>query len=695
MASENHPNRLIGESSPYLLQHAHNPVDWHPWGPEALESAQAADKPIFLSIGYSACHWCHVMERESFENVETAALMNTHFVNIKVDREERPDLDQIYMTAVQMLTGQGGWPMSVFLTPELKPFYGGTYFPPEPRHRMPSFRDVLRGVAKAWSEQRDQVLGSGATIVEHLRAASRIDREEGALGIDLIERAAVEIERAVDHRWGGLGRAPKFPHSVELRLLLRAAARTGVDDYRRSALFSLECMIRGGIYDQLGGGFHRYSTDERWLVPHFEKMLYDNALITLACLEAYQTGGDPIFRRAATETLEYVLRRMTDPGGGFHSAEDADSEGVEGKFYVWTRAEIEAVLDQREAEIFAHCFDVTSEGNWEGVCILNLVKTLDEASEALGIPETELAAIIDRCKGRLLSVRDRRVAPGRDEKILTSWNGMMIEAFAVAAQVLDEPRYARAAVRAAEFLLTTMRSENGLLLRTAKDGRAKLNAYLEDYAYLANALVSLYEATFEPRWLTAASELVERMIEQFWDPEEGGFFYTGNDHETLIVRGKDPADGAIPSGNAMAVTAMERLAKLTGRGDLAAKTETALKLFRGQMSRSPVASAQLLIALGLHLGPTVEFAFVAEPDGIETRQSLNCLHRRFLPDKVVALKRPTENDEAADPVPLLMGKKSAGAGPTIYLCRAFACQEPVVGFEAFSDALNELNREPE
>lgn len=687
-ATETKPaNRLIHETSPYLRQHAHNPVDWYPWGDEALAQARELDKPIFLSIGYSACHWCHVMERESFEDPKTAELMNAHFINIKVDREERPDLDQIYMSAVQMLTQHGGWPMSVWLTPALEPFHGGTYFPPEPRYGMPSFSQVLLAVAAAWRDRREEVEAGADRLTGHLRELGEVPRSEGSPGG--IEEAARQIVPLIDRVNGGIGRAPKFPHSVEMRLLLRAHARSGSDEFRDLVVLSLEKMISGGIYDQVGGGFHRYSTDERWLVPHFEKMLYDNALIPIACLEAYQLTGRETLRRATVETLDYVLREMTSQDGAFHSTQDADSEGVEGKFFVWRKEEILSVLGPEKGEIFCYVYDVTPEGNWEHQNILNMPKPLDQACKLLGRSIEEVTAILAEGKCKLFGERSKRVPPARDDKILTAWNGLMIDTFAVAARVLGKGHYRDAAVRATQFILGRMRTVDGLLLRTYKDGRAKLNAYLDDYACLLQGLVSVYEATFDSNWIVEALALAERMIDQFWDPAEGGFFYTGNDHETMIVRMKDASDNATPSGNAMAAMALARLTKLTGRTDLAEKLERLFAVFGSVLARSPLASAQMWLALDLYRGPTAEIAIITSPNSPDPGPYLEAIYRHFLPNKVVAGK-PDGADSG--PVALLDYKSAVDGQSAVYLCENFACQRPATTSADLAARLERLHQ---
>jgi uncharacterized protein len=685
---QEHANRLLHETSPYLRQHAHNPVDWYPWGQEALDRARQLDRPIFLSIGYSACHWCHVMERESFEDPDVARILNEHFVSIKVDREERPDLDQIYMTAVQMLTGQGGWPMSMFLTPDIKPFYGGTYFPPDDRYGRPSFRRVLLALVDAWQNRRDEITRSSAQITEHLRDAGRVRRGEGELSPELLQKAVGQLARAFDPVHGGIGSAPKFPHPMELRLLLRAWKRSGDEDALRMARLTFDRMAMGGIYDHLGGGFHRYSTDERWLVPHFEKMLYDNALLTQAYLEAYQATGAAPYRRVVEETLAYVRREMTSPEGAFYSTQDADSEGVEGKFLVWSQREVEEVLGKERAEVFTYVYDVTPEGNWEGHNILHRAKTDEQDARLLRIPEDELLRALRESKERLFAVRSRRVPPGRDEKVLTAWNGLMIAAFAQAGQVLDEPSYTETAARAADFILRTMRAEDSRLRRTYAAGvGAKLNGYLEDYAFLADALVTLYEADFDVRWIEAALELAELMLVEFWDKAEGGFFYTGQSHEALISRTKEAHDSSVPSSNAMAATALLRLAKLTGRMDLLEKAEATLRLFGGLMTASPLAAGQMLLALDFWLGPVQEIAVVGARADEGTREVLRTIRGPFLPHKVVALKDPDASAARSEAVlPLLAGKEARGL-VTTYLCRDFTCGDPLIGAAALRGVL--------
>lgn len=680
-------NRLAGESSPYLRQHAHNPVDWYPWGPEALERARALDRPIFLSIGYSACHWCHVMEHESFENEATARLLNEHFVSIKVDREERPDLDQIYMAAVQALTGQGGWPTSVFLTPQLRPFTGGTYFPPDDRYGRPGFPRVLQTIADWWVSQRAELEDASNRITEHIQSNGALHAGAAELSEDVLRRAVASLGRAFDRRNGGFGAAPKFPRPMDLRLLLRAWKRYGDPDALHMVRHSLDHMALGGIYDHLGGGFARYSTDERWLVPHFEKMLYDNALLTVAYCEAFRATGDALYRTVIEETLAWVRREMTSPEGPFYSTLDADSEGVEGKFYAWTAEEIAAILSPEEAEVFGSVYGVEPDGNWQDphghgpprANILHRVKTLEQSAKLHRMDEADLRALLERCRQKLFAVRASRVRPGLDDKALTAWNGLMIAGFAEAARTLGDTTYAETAAKAADFLLTRMRTDDGRLLRTwSRGSEPKLNAYLEDHAFLIDGLVSLYEASYASRWLTAALELARVMVEQFWDDEAGGFFFTGRDHESLIARNKDPHDNATPSGNAMAVTALLKLVKFTGRRDLQAKAEATLRLYAGLLTEHPLSASQMLIALDFQLGPVEEVAVVGDPRAADAQQVLRALATAFAPNRVTAFAAPG----AADAVPLLAGKSAVNDRVIVYICRDFACQAPVIGAEA-------------
>jgi uncharacterized protein YyaL (SSP411 family) len=680
------PNRLAQETSPYLLQHAKNPVDWFPWGQEAIGRARREDKPIFLSIGYSACHWCHVMEHESFESESIARRLNEGFVCIKVDREERPDLDQIYMTAVQAMTGRGGWPMSVFLTPELKPFYGGTYWPPTGRMGMPGFDQVMEAVLDAWQNRRDQVDRQAGELTADIDRAGRMALPPGELSEKPLQAAEAALERIFDHQHGGFGGAPKFPHPMDLRLLLRRWRRNRREPLMNMVTLTLDRMAAGGIYDQLGGGFHRYSVDDRWLVPHFEKMLYDNALLSVAYVEAFQATGQAEYERIARETFDYVLRDMTSAEGGFYSTLDADSEGEEGKFYVWTPAEVEAVLGPERAKTFCRVYDVSDEGNFEGHSILNLPKTLEQSARILNREPGELAAELAGSRARLLEVRKGRVWPGLDDKVLVSWNGLMIDSLALASGVFNEPRYLQAARAAADFILGKMRRADGRLLHAWRSGQAKFDAYLDDYACLANALVTLYEASFEERWVNAAVELADTMLTAFDDQESGGFFYTAADHEQLISRQKDVQDSSVPSGNSMAATVLLRLGKLCGRTDYLTAAERTLKAFVALLEKHPGAAGQLLIALDFHLGPTPELIIVGPP--AQTANVVREIRRRYLPNRIIAGRPGDGHSTALDGA--FEGKTPVDGQPTLYVCENFACREPVIGEEAIAQEVANL-----
>jgi uncharacterized protein YyaL (SSP411 family) len=686
------PNFLAQETSPYLLQHRDNPVDWHPWGPEALALSKRGGKPIFLSIGYSACHWCHVMEHESFENPAIARLMNENFVCIKVDREERPDLDQIYMNAVQLLTGRGGWPMSVFLTPDLKPFYGGTYWPPTARMGMPGFDQVLLAVADAWKNRREQAIEHADELTKHLAGFTGDPARGGELSLSLIEAAGEALARSSDHHHGGFGGAPKFPHSMDLQVLLRLWKRNRRSMWLDIVTTTLDKMAAGGIYDHLGGGFHRYSVDERWLVPHFEKMLYDNALLASAYVEAYQATGNAEYARVSRETCDYVLRDMTDPAGGFYSTEDADSEGEEGKFYVWTPGEIEEVLSKEAAEIFCYVYDVTEPGNFEGHSILNLAKSIGTCATIKGRDPDKLRTELAASREKLLTVRGRRTRPGRDDKVLVAWNGLMIDALAKAAGALEEPRYLEAAEKAAAFILRDMRRADGRLLHTWRGGQARIDAYLDDYAALANAMVSLYEGTFEERYIDEAIGLVEIMLRHFSDSQAGGFFYTADDQEQLIARNKEIQDSSVPGGNALAATVLVRLGKLTGRSEYLESAEKTFRAAIALLDRAPTAAGQMLLALDMYLGPTPEIVLIGDSTNRDTASVLDQLRRKFIPNKVIALRPATavSGHRSAALDSLLAGKSSRDVQPTVFVCRNFSCQAPVNGVEAAIEQIRGL-----
>ena len=675
MAEHKHTNRLAGETSPYLLQHAHNPVDWYPWAEEALARAKAENKPILLSIGYSACHWCHVMERESFEDEAIARLMNGHFVNIKVDREERPDLDQIYMSAVQVMTGHGDWPLTVFLTPDLVPFYGGTYFPPEDRHNIPGFPRVLLGVAEAYGQSPEEIGQSAASVLAELRRMNGARESNEVLSAGLLDQAFQGLARNYDPKFGGFGGAPKFPAAMNLEFLLRYHRRAGNAQALRMVTHTCRLMAEGGMYDQLGGGFHRYSTDARWLVPHFEKMLYDNALLSRLYLHAYQATGDDFFRRVAEETLDYVVREMTDAGGGFYSTQDADSEGVEGKFFVWTVEEIKGLLGEEEGTLFCAYYGATEEGNFEERNILNVPAPAEQVAGEQNVSPERLTAVVERGRRVLYEARERRVKPGRDEKVLAAWNGMMLASFAEASAVLEREDYRRVAERNAEFLLRTLVDE-GRLLHVYKDGRAKHHGYLDDYACVASALLSLYEATGTTRWLVESLALTDRMIEEFWDEAEGGFFYTAKSGEQLIVRTKDYFDNATPSGNSVAADLLLRLSVLTEKAAYQRPAVTVFRLMRDTLARYPSAFGQLLGALDFYLSTPKEIVIVGAPQSEDVRALAREVWRPFLPNKVVALTAEGD-EEAAQIVPLVRERPAVGGRATAYVCENYACRQPV------------------
>ncbi len=678
-------NRLINETSPYLLQHAHNPVDWYPWSEEALERARRENKPILLSIGYSACHWCHVMERESFEDREIARLMNENFVCVKVDREERPDLDQIYMNAVQMLTGQGGWPLTVFLTPEGFPFYGGTYYPPADRFGMPGFPRILRAIAEVWEKRRDEVLKSADAVLKELKKVNRFQPAPEAPGIEALESAAESIAGLFDPVHGGFGHPPKFPSPMLLEFMLRAYLRAGDPRFLYIVEFTLGKMARGGIYDQLGGGFHRYSVDERWLVPHFEKMLYDNAQLALVYLHAYQVTGSALCRRVVEETLDYVLREMTDPAGGFYSTQDADSEGHEGKFFVWTPWEIKEILGVREGEILCRYFGVTENGNFEGKNILHVPREAKEVAGQFSISLDELEGVLARGRGRLFAAREKRARPARDDKVLVAWNGLMLRAFAEAAGCLGRKDYLRAAQENAEFVLG-LRDREGGLIHSCKQGQPKHRAFLDDYANYADGLLGLYETTFDLRWLAAAERLVEEMISGFWNEEQGGFYYTPAQHESLIDRPVDFFDSATPSGNAVAADVLLRLALLLEKKRYRDLAERMFRMLGGPLLRFPSAFGRMLCAIDFSLAQVKQIAVVGPREQPATSELLAVVRARYLPNKVLAFKEPGDS-EAESRLPLLKGREQLEGRPAAYVCVNYSCQMPAAEPEALARQL--------
>jgi uncharacterized protein YyaL (SSP411 family) len=678
-------NRLINETSPYLRQHAHNPVDWYAWGEEALAEARAKDKPIFLSIGYSACHWCHVMERESFEHEPTAELMNELFVNIKVDREERPDLDSIYMDAVQAMTGQGGWPMSVFLTPDGKPFYGGTYFPPQPRYGMPSFQQVLRSVAEAYRERRDQVEGQAERLTAMLRRAGQLESQATDLGVETLDEAVQQLHQYFDDQNGGFGSQPKFPQPMTLEFILTQYLRTHDLDTLYMTELTLGQMAWGGIYDQLGGGFHRYSVDAYWLVPHFEKMLYDNAQLLLVYLHAWQLNNVPLYKRVIDETVDYVLREMTAPEGGFYATQDADSEGEEGKFFVWTPDEIEAILDSDAAKIFEMHYGVTARGNFEGKNILHVRRPIENVAQELNLTPQQVEQSLAESRAKLFAEREKRAKPARDEKILVEWNGLMIHALAEVGVVFGRSDALNAAIAAADFILKNMSQPDGKLYRSYKDGQARLNAYLEDYAAFARSLVALYEATFDLRWLGEASRLTKVIFEQFHDAERGGFYQTGVDHETLVARRKDYIDNAVPSGNSLTVELLLRLAVLVDNEQYRREATRILLTLKDALGQQPTAFGRMLTALHTLLHPSQEIAIVGDPNDEATRALLAEVRQRYLPTTVVALKQP----EAETMLPLLAERGLVNGQPAAYVCENYACKLPVTTPDALAQLLDQ------
>ncbi len=671
-------NRLANETSPYLLQHADNPVDWYPWGPEALERARSEDKPIHLSIGYSACHWCHVMAHESFEDEETAALMNRNFINIKVDREERPDLDAIYMQAVQAMTGHGGWPMTTFLTPAGEPFYGGTYFPPEPRHGMPSFTQVLNGVTRIWETQREDVARSAAELSTQLAGTAEIPAGKASLQPEMLDQAFSGMRRNYDKKHGGFGRAPKFPQPQTLEFVLRNHLRKGDNAALQMVETTLQKMARGGIYDHLGGGFHRYSVDERWLAPHFEKMLYDNAQLARLYLHTYQVTGNLFYRRIVEETLDYVVREMTGPEGGFYSTQDADSEGEEGKFFVWTADEVRGALGE-DASLFMALYDVTAAGNWEGHTILNQPRDPAAVARVLGVPLERLEAVAARSRIKLLAEREKRVHPGRDEKVLVSWNGLMLAAFAEAGRVLERPDYLEVARANAAFVLERM-MPGGRLHHVYKNGQVKIDAFLEDYALYAEGLLELYRATFDLQYLRTARDWAQHMLDHYWDGEAGGFFQTSDEHERLITRPKDLFDEAVPSGNGVAAHLLLRLAALLGEPEYDRRGRATIELVAPALPQYPTAFGKTLNALDFVLAEPQEVAIVGSRDGGDTQAMLRALDARYLPNTTVAWCEPGDRD-AQELIPLLQERPQRDGLATAYVCRSFACQMPTTDVE--------------
>ncbi|MGB2895142.1 MAG: thioredoxin domain-containing protein [Anaerolineales bacterium] len=678
------PNRLADETSPYLLQHAENPVDWFPWGSDAFQAAQKGDKPIFLSIGYAACHWCHVMAHESFEDVNTAAIMNEYFINVKVDREERPDVDAIYMDAVVTMTGQGGWPMSVFLTPAGKPFYGGTYFPPDRRFNMPSFREVLEHIQKEWGSNRERLVSLGENLTA--RISTKIDLPESVdeLNFQILDRAAENLFRSFDWEHGGWGGAPKFPQSSAIENLLRRHNRHQDKLALEMAVLTLERMARGGIYDQAGGGFHRYSVDAPWLTPHFEKMLYDNALLAQAYLHAWQETNNPFFWHVVEGILNFLLREMHHSDGGYFASLDADSEGEEGKFYLWTPVEIrKAIQNPARAEMALDIFGVTEEGNFEGVNILNLPEPLEAVAERLGLPEQELLEQLSEINQELLKARSSRVRPATDDKILTSWNGLTLTALAEAARVSGRAEYLSAAQQLADFLLTNLYVD-GKLMRSWREGKAQHSAYLEDHAALGEGLLALYQVDFNNRWFRASVECAKEILAHFSD-SAGGFFDTRDDHEKLISRPKSIQDTPIPSGNSLAASLLLKLAALNGDENYAAIAHTALRNVVTTAERIPSSFAAWLNALDFALGPQLQLALIGDPADEKFQRLMQVSDQSFLPRLVRAGGQ--QHEEGAPT--LLSNREPLDGNPTAFLCQGFACKLPTTDPELLKRLISE------
>jgi len=662
----NHPNRLIHEASPYLRQHAQNPVDWYPWGEEALTRAKTEHKPILLSIGYSACHWCHVMERECFENADIAQLMNERFINIKVDREERPDLDDIYQKSAQAFTRRGGgWPLTIFLTPTQEPFFAGTYFPPIPQHGMPGFPQILLGVDQAFREDPDHVKENSQQILSVLRRLATPKPSDDPLAPSLLDEAAKDIEAYYEPLHGGFGHGPKFPMAAPYHLLFRQAFRTGNEDTQNLMLYSLYKIAAGGIYDHIGGGFHRYSVDAEWLVPHFEKMLYDNAQLVRLYLTGWRLTESSRFREVVEDTLTYISWEMLHPDGGFYSTQDADSEGEEGKFFTWTPDEITALLGSERGKAFCRAYNITESGNFEGTNICHLIRTK-------GLLPDEVEPWIREARGTLRTARDQRIKPLRDEKILMSWNGLMASAFLDAYQTFGTPAYLEIAERTLTFLLAHG-FHNGRLFRCIWNGKGTLNAYLDDYAFLIAALLDAFEATGKSIYLTHAQDLTATTVEFFWDGDRGGYFFTSSDHESLIQRMMVGHDSALPSGNAIMAMNLLRLFSFTQDSTYQSRAESLLKLYRRDMVHNAYGMASMLASLDRYLAPPLDIIILGAPDDSPTQSLLATAHSLFLPNKTVFLSHSAQ----ASALPVFAEKSLLQDQPTAYVCHNFTCSRPV------------------
>lgn len=671
-------NRLGGEKSPYLLQHAENPVDWYPWGDEAFLKAREEDKPIFLSIGYATCHWCHVMEHESFENEHVARLLNTHMVSIKVDREERPDIDHIYMSVCQTLTGGGGWPLSIFMTSERKPFFAGTYFPRLGRGGMPGFTDIISQIAELWRNDRERVLKAGESITAAIQP-QKTAWQGSTLGPETLENAYLQFRKSFDPQWGGFGKAPKFPTPHHLTFLLRYFQRNPRSEALAIVEKTLDAVRNGGIFDQVGFGFHRYSVDERWLVPHFEKMLYDQALLAMAYTEAFLVTGKERYAQVTREIFEYVLRDMTSPEGGFYSAEDADSEGQEGLFYVWTPREVQEVLGEELGSLFCRFYDITPPGNFEGgKSIAHVSKSPEVFARMMEMGRDDVEQRLEDSRQKLFAARKNRVHPLKDDKILTSWNALMIAALAKGYQALGDSVYLDAASRSARFLLTELRRDSGTLFRRYRHGAVAHDGYLDDYAFLAWGLLELYESTFAVHWLEEAVGITRRMLDLFEDEEGGGFFYTSRESEGHIVRPKEIYDGAIPSSNSVALLILLRLGRMTGSTEWEEKADRLMKAFAATVKDYPSGYAQFLNGLDFALGPSREVVIAGARDDSRTKAMVKTLHRQFFPNRVLLLRGPGAEGEAlAALCPHVHPLLPIDDQPAVYLCENYACRKPI------------------
>lgn len=683
-----HVNHLANEKSPYLLQHAHNPIDWYPWGEAAFAKAREEDKPVFFSCGYSTCHWCHVMERESFEDETVAALLNNYFVAVKVDREERPDVDHIYMAVCQAVTGQGGWPLTIVMTPDKKPFFAGTYLPKHAMYGRPGLLEVLSMLKEQWDQNRDKIEEIGEKLAHSLQHRPA-QVEPGQLSVETLEQAVAQLLSDFDPNYGGFGPAPKFPTPHNLLFLMRHWRRTGDKKAIAMVVKTLDAMSRGGIYDHLGYGFARYSTDNKWLAPHFEKMLYDNALLCYAYVEAYQCTGDPDFARIAEEIITYVMRDMTSPGGAFYSAEDADSEGVEGKFYVWKLAEITAVLGPELGQLFADVYDVTAAGNFEGENILNLIEQdLYDYAARHSLDINELEAKLADARARLYQEREQRVHPFKDDKILTAWNGLMIAALAKAGRVLQREEYAKAAERAINFIFAKLTAEDGKrLLARYREGNAAYLGYVDDYAFMLWGLLEVYETTFNPKYLRQAIALSADLKELFWDQENGGFYFTGNDGEELLMRQKEIYDGAMPSGNSVAALALLRLGRLTENAEYIGMAEKLFSCFSSEISRYPRAYTYFLLALDYYLTPPSHIVIAGAKQDPNVQAMLALAGQSFMPATTVVYNDPDYQADNWELVPVAAGQGAVNGQATGYICENFACRKPVHTVEEFKQVL--------